>query len=308
MTTKPLPPPGPHGGDGPSIAAALGVSPSEVLDLSATLNPFAPDVAALVRRHADSVIHYGDPGVGERQLAGRMGVDPSCLVLTNGASEGIALVAATQPLGRVDEPEFSLYRRHLTLDPTGPRWRSNPNNPLGTLAHPDDLAGVWDESFWPLSTGTWTRGDAEAGAIVIGSLTKLYACPGLRLGYVIAPSPEVAERLRDQRPQWSVSALALAVLPDLLGVTDLTGWAAQICRARAELASVLTRRGLQVRPSEAPWILVTEAPDLRTRLAAEGIAVRDCASFGLEGTMRIAVPRPSELDRLGRALDGISPR
>ena len=88
--------------------------------------------------------------------------------------------------GWVDEPEFSLYRRHLGLVAEGvPVRRFNPHNPTGRLAAPDERAAVWDEAFYALATGCWTRGDAQSGAVVIGSLTKLFACPGLRLGYVL---------------------------------------------------------------------------------------------------------------------------
>ena len=87
--------------------------------------------------------------------------------------------------GPCEEPEFSLYRRHL------PSSRGTvavePQQPHRRLAAPGDRAAVWDEAFWPLATGTWTRGDADRGAVVVGSLTKVFACPGLRVGYVIAP-------------------------------------------------------------------------------------------------------------------------
>ena len=60
---------------------------------------------------------------------------PARLLLTNGGAEAIALVAAELGPGWVDEPDFSLYRRHLpAIDPDGPRWRSNPHNPTGRLA------------------------------------------------------------------------------------------------------------------------------------------------------------------------------
>ena len=49
----------------------------------------------------------------------------------------------------------------------------------------DAVAAVWDEAFYPLATGTWTR--ADTGTVVVGSLTKVFACPGLRAGYVVAP-------------------------------------------------------------------------------------------------------------------------
>ncbi len=78
-------------------------------------------------------------------------------------------------------------------------------------------ADVWDEAFYPLATGRWSRGDVAAGSAtaVVGSLTKLFDCPGLRLGYVMA-DPALIERLSRRQPAWSVGSLALAVLPDLL--------------------------------------------------------------------------------------------
>src|SRR5205085_500529 len=83
-------------------------------------------------------------------------------------------------------PAVPPYPRPLRPSPGPGRWRSNPNHPLGTLAAVTDRAAVWDEAFWPLATGTWTRGDADRSAIVVGSLTKVFACPGLRVGYVLA--------------------------------------------------------------------------------------------------------------------------
>src|SRR5690606_2598547 len=198
------PPPGAHGGDGAAIAAWLGVAPTQVLDLSASLNPFASDVAPLLQRHASAARRYGDPHGLESRLADLLGVEPALVVATNGAAEAIALVAAELERGRVDEPEFSLYRRHLLVDPHAGRWRSNPHAPSGRLAAPEDSAAVWDEAYWPLATGTWTRGDHRRGAVVIGSATKLFATPGLRVGWVVAPDPEVADRVRTRRPEWSV--------------------------------------------------------------------------------------------------------
>jgi histidinol-phosphate/aromatic aminotransferase/cobyric acid decarboxylase-like protein len=276
---------------------------SAILDLSASLNPLAPDPTQIVARHLDALGRYPDPGAATAALAGAMGVDNERLVLTNGGAEAIALLAACQPKGWVQEPDFSLYARHLDyLDPAGPRWRSNPHNPTGLLAPPADRAGVWDEAFWPLATGTWTRGDANTGgATVIGSLTKLLGCPGLRLGYVLSPDDGTAERIRRTQPRWSVNGPAAASLPDMLEEVDLPRWAEQVAGLRRELAELLTRAGLAPRPSDANWLLV-DAPGLRDALAAEAILVRDCASFGMPGTVRIAVPGPEGLSRLEDAL------
>jgi threonine-phosphate decarboxylase len=226
------------------------------------------------------------------------------VVLTNGGSEAIALVAAEVGAGWVEHPDFSLYERHLpALDPAAGRWRSNPRNPTGELAPPDAEAAVWDEAFFPLATGTWTRGEG----IVVGSLTKLFACPGLRAGYVVAPDVELAAAVRARRPAWSVGGLACALLPELVATADLPGWAAATAARRGELVDVLATAGFTVVAADAPWVLVPAAGDLRERLAAAGILVRDCASFGLAGTVRIGVPTTPGLARLARALLQSSP-
>ena len=306
MRTRPVPPPGPHGGDGPRLARALGVPPDAVLDLSVSLNPCPPDVTELIARRAPAVRHYPDAGPATAALAEAIGVDPDRLVLTNGGAEAIALLAGEQPVGRVDEPDFSLYARHLSLvDPDGPRWRSNPHNPTGRLAPADDAADVWDEAFYPLATGRWTRGDQDA--TVVGSLTKLFACPGLRLGYLLAPAPELAERLRTRQPTWSVNALATAVLPELLHQADLARWADQVVTLRHDLETVLAAAGLTPEPSDANFVLVRRASGLRDHLARQGVLVRDTASFAIPDGVRIAVPDPAGLDQLGRALERWNP-
>lgn len=295
-----IPPPSPHGGDGPRLAATLGVGPSAVLDLSLSLNPLAPDVGALAVDVLDSLRRYPDPAGATTALAEAVGVGPDRVLLTNGGAEAIALVAGDHDRGRVDEPEFSLYRRHLaTVAPDAPRWRSNPHNPSGMLAADGERAAVWDEAFYPLATGHWTRGDDDA--VVVGSLTKVFACPGLRLGYVLADE-DLIDRLRRRQPAWAVNGLALALLPRLLEQADLAGWARGIARLREELAAVLAGAGLRPRPSDAPWLLVDGAEGLRERLAPCGVLVRDATSFGLHGSARIAVPGPAGLERLAAAL------
>ncbi len=285
-----IPPAGAHGGDGARLAAALGVDPGAILDLSASLNPVAPDAGEVVAKHLDAVGRYPDPAAATQALAAAMGVDPDRLLLTNGGAEAIALVAAELG-GQVDEPDFGLYPRG-----GGPRWRSNPHNPTGRLAGEDERAGVWDEAFYPLATGRWTRGDGDG--VVVGSLTKLLACPGLRIGYVLAPD---VDRLRVRQTEWSVNGLAVAALPDLLETVDLPGWARAVAAHRADLVGVLQSSGLSPQPSEANFVLV-HAPGLRARLAPHRILVRDCASFGLRAHVRIAVPDAAGLARLEEAL------
>lgn len=299
-----IPAPGPHGGDGPRVAAAVGLDPAAILDLSASLNPVAPDVAPLIAGHLDALRRYPDAGRATHALGEALGVEHERVVLTNGGAEAIALVAAELPAGSVDDPDFSLYRRHLcAVDRDAPRWRSDPHNPTGTLAPEDEEAAVWDEAFYPLATGTWTSGRADRGAVVLGSLTKLFACPGLRIGFVLAPDADFARRVAGRQPRWAVNGLAAEALPELLASADLAGWAARVAVLRDALVAVLRDHGLDALPSDANFVLVPGARGVRDRLATRGVVVRDCASFGLPDHVRIAVPDDDGRARLAAALE-----
>ena len=298
-------PPADHGGDGPRLAALLGVPPDDILDLSQSLNPVAPDPGPIIRRHLDTVGRYPDERPARRALADAIGVDPGLVVLTNGGSEAISLVGRVRPVGWVSEPEFSLYREALSrLDPAAGRWRSNPHSPTGLLASDSVSAAVWDEAFFSLATGRWTRGDHSRGSIVVGSLTKLFACPGLRAGYVIAPDDVTAETIRRYQPEWSVSTIAAEAIPDLLDSADLAGWARSVAKLRGELVDLFRAHDRVVRDTDANWVLVHD-PDLRAMFLPHRIATRDCSSFGLDGVVRVAVPDAAGLERLAAALRAI---
>ncbi len=64
---------------------------------------------------------------------------------------------------------------------------------------------VVDEAFADFIDGYRSLAERPAAnVIVVRSLTKFYAIPGLRLGYAVA-SPAMAERIRSQILPWSVS-------------------------------------------------------------------------------------------------------
>jgi histidinol-phosphate/aromatic aminotransferase/cobyric acid decarboxylase-like protein len=300
-----VPAAGAHGGDGERVAAALGCDPGEILDLSASLNPDAPDVAALAAGRLDSLGRYPDPAAATAAMAAALGTQPDRVLLTNGGAEAIALVAADLGRAAVARPaEFSLYARHLAEvvdpaeEPAAPRFRSNPNNPTGRLAAAGDTAAVWDEAFYPLATGVWTRGDVPAGraAIAVGSLTKVFACPGLRAGYVYADAA-IISRLAARQPRWALNGLAAALVPDLLDRAELPAWAAATARRRAALTAALPG----VEPSDANFALMRVdegAAAARARLARHRVLVRDCTSFGLPDHIRVAVPDEAGLAHL----------
>ncbi len=159
---------------------------------------------------------------------------------------------------------------------------------------------MWDEAFFPLATGRWTRGDPTAVAVV-GSLTKLFACPGLRLGYALGRSRAHRRPAGPPAASGRSAAWRPRALPDLLATVDLPGWCAGVAQLRDALVGLLRSHGLTVRPSDANWVLVDRG-GLREALAPHGVVVRDCASFGLPGVTRIAVPSAQGLGRLAAAL------
>ncbi|MEO6125938.1 MAG: aminotransferase class I/II-fold pyridoxal phosphate-dependent enzyme [Ilumatobacteraceae bacterium] len=307
MSGSMIPPAGEHGGDGAAIARSMGITPDRLLDLSASLNPFAPDITSIATKFVGSLVEYPDASIASDTLATEISVDPRRLVLTNGGSQAIALVAIVLGDGVVVDPEFSLYRRHLRTgdDHSSGLWRSNPASPLGVIAADSETATVWDEAFWPMTMGTWTRGDDTSWRL--GSLTKLWACAGLRLGYVIAPDPAGADAVRSIQPRWSVNGLALALLPELLATEKLPATATQVAAHRALFAAEVTALGYAVADGIAPWLLLQHTSGLRAAMAAHGIVVRDCTSFGLVDTHRIALPRPRDLDRVLATLSTARP-
>jgi histidinol-phosphate/aromatic aminotransferase/cobyric acid decarboxylase-like protein len=300
-------PAGPHGGDASAVARSLGIERSALVDLSMSMNPAAPDVASLLQSLVRTIEDYPDSKRAEAALADAIGVDRGRLVLTNGGSEAIALVARLLRVGNVVEPEFSLYRRHLdVVTEEAPGWRSNPSNPSGVLVDPAGAPDVlvWDEAFMPIAIGRWTHPSlVDAPSWRLGSLTKLWACPGLRIGYVIAPDAEAADSVRAIQPRWSVNALAVAVVEPLLALTELEAWSRSIATARREFADAIRALGFEVVETVVNWVLVDTPDDLRMALLRDGVLVRDCASFSMPSTYRVAIPRPHQMAATVRAFE-----
>lgn len=193
----------------------------------------------------------------------------------------------------------------------------NPASPSGTLDPAAAVLGlrrpgrvvVVDEAFMDLvpdEPGSLVR-EALPDVIVIRSLTKSLAIPGLRAGYAVAPAP-LADRLRAVRPPWSCNALALAALRETARRPEAFGAAA--ARAQEERADLEARLaevpGLRVWPGAANFVLVrvSEGEAVAARLRATGIAVRPSGSFpGLSPDhLRITARGPEENARLAAAL------
>lgn len=144
--------------------------------------------------------------------------------------------------------------------------------------------------------------------LVLKAFTKIFAMPGVRLGYCLAGDRRAVAKLARSGPPWSVSVFAQAAG---VAAAEQTRFVAETQRAvtaeRRFLKSELSRMGLKVYDAKANFLLFRARGifDLQQRLLRKGFIIRHCADFeSLDGSFyRIAVRTPAENRALVRALE-----
>lgn len=202
-----------------------------------------------------------------------------------------------------------------------------PNNPTGLLLAPDLLAqirqlcrerGIYlilDECFLeflePDRQKLYTlKENLSPQEVIVKSLTKLFAIPGLRLGWLEVGNRALADELRAATPPWQVSGPAQAVGLAALStpVADIQTWRESLKRERLRLSQALAQAGALVFPSQANFIFFAwDYPRLQLDLLTQfqpPILIRNCANYpGLgPGYWRLAVKTPPENDLVIAAL------
>lgn len=298
---------------------------------------------ALTRALEDDVAAYPREEAAIAALAALHGRAPQEIVPANGAAQALWLLpAALRPrLAACVHPGFTeteaALRAHrvpvaralrsadedFALDPSAVPEAAdlvvvgNPASPSGTLDPPESVLAlrrpgrvvVVDEAFMDLVPGepaSLVRAPLP-DVIVVRSMTKSLAIPGLRAGYAVAPAA-LADRLRAVRPPWSCNALALAALQAMAQRPEALRAAAVRAQAeRGDLEQRLTQiDGLRLWPAAANYVLVRvhDGPGVTARLRDAGIAVRPAGSFpGLTaGDLRITARAPRDNERLADVL------
>jgi threonine-phosphate decarboxylase len=346
-----------HGGNIFAVARQMGISPEEILDFSASINPLgpAPGVGEAITAALPSIVHYPESQAPElqRALAQRYGLAEENVCVTNGSTESIYLLTRLVVGERalVVAPAFSEYAKALGRDRWGVDYFvlrhdegfhlrlealeekltegydllviGNPGNPTGRLYSQAEIHAVAslcaehgaflvvDEAFMEFCEEGSVKGLAAENPrmLVLRSLTKFYALPGLRLGWV-AGVPSTIARLAALREPWSVNMLAqaagLASLEDRAYALRSRELTALWRQAFVEDLSALP--GLTVYPSAANYLLLRLAEPIAAtvsqRLAEERMLVRQCANFvGLDDHfLRLAVRGVEDNGRLAAAL------
>ncbi len=284
------------------------------------------------------VASYPAPVAGEveQMLATRFRLSSDEVMVTSGATEAIYLVAQALrgSCSAILSPTFSEYadacRIHahrirlvgsLAEVPNDAEcvWLCNPNNPTGTVIPLADLMEavgsrpkvlfVVDASYAPFTAEALlspTEGAALPNVVMLHSLTKEFAIPGLRIGYITA-SADLLRRFRSLQMPWSVNALAQEAARYLL--RHRSGYRVPLdllLSERRRVAGALQQTGyIDVHRSDSHMLLCRlqrgTAAQLKQRLAQEhGILIRDASNFaGLsQGHFRIAVQTRKENDEL----------
>ncbi len=279
----------------------------------------------------------------ESRIASHLHLLPDNVCVTNGATEAIYLIAQTFTGIRsaVLQPTFSEYadaarmygHRVVSLYqwPAHGRlpedlqmlWLCNPNNPTGQVQDKEALAllvennpqvlfvidqSYEDFTFKPLFSAC--EAAKYPNVLLLHSLTKRYAMPGLRLGFLTGPAPLVAH-LRTHRMPWSVNGVALEAglflteHPNVIPF-DLSG----CLKEKERLVSRLCAMGVfEVWDSDTHFFLVRlrmgHSSALKDYLASEhGILIRDASNFeGLnEAFFRLSAQRKEDNDHLLEAM------
>jgi histidinol-phosphate aminotransferase len=200
----------------------------------------------------------------------------------------------------------------ISREPPRAIFICNPNNPTGQYldrgeieqilsAAPGTLL-VLDEAYIAFTDEPWDslRLINRGNLVILRSMTKDFALAGLRLGYAIADRSIISVVKKVKAP-WNVSSVAQTAGIFALNHRDyLEDCRIRLKRARQILIQGLEELGLKPLPSRTLFFLVEigDAAGLRQALYQKGLLVRDCASFGLPGYIRLATRSEGDCKRL----------
>lgn len=201
----------------------------------------------------------------------------------------------------------------------------NPNNPTAELYSRDYLVQllkkcketgtrlVVDECFLDFVSGAEQITmkpflETYENLFIVKAFTKIFAMPGVRLGYGLSADQKLLEKMHQVTQPWSVSVIAQAMGIAAARETDFVEKTrAAVEEEKQYLLQELQKLSIEIYASAANFLFFYGEKELDKKLEQHGILIRNCSNFrGLEeGWYRIAVRSHSENQRLLQALKRI---
>jgi threonine-phosphate decarboxylase len=207
------------------------------------------------------------------------------------------------------EPDFSALAHIIEARKCDLVILNSPHNPTGRVYAREDLlalveaaeangvAVLLDEAFidYAPQDSLLQSAASKSRFVVLRSLTKFFAIPGLRVGYAVCGAG-MAAAIREQLDAWPVSTSALEAGRAALAESEYERESRHTnAQAREEFAAALRGIGLMVFPSAANFLLARlprgPGAELARSLESSRILIRRCDSFsGLgDAYIRLAV-------------------
>ncbi len=307
-------------------------------------NGLSDDLLQFLHQHLGEICHY--PDVESTQLkeliAHHHGLNKENVLVTNGANEAFYILAQWKKGARslILNPAYAEYadackvhQHQVAYHPHANfiyapfakndlLWLGNPNNPTGNILPTSNLENLLKtypqlslvvdeayagcthpfESMVPFLT-------SHSNLVVVRSLTKQFAIPGLRLGYILANKEKITALSTLQVP-WSVNRMA-QLAGEWIFSQNIENTTAQFYTNEAQKIQQQLNNiaGIETFPSACNFFLAKlknhTASELKQGLLQNhGFLIRDAANFeGLtKNHFRIAAQSPDKNQKLVKAI------
>ncbi len=244
--------------------------------------------------------------------------------------QALKYIGATLHHYRLNQESFCIEEDFLDelTEETDVVFLCNPNNPTGRLIPQELLLRIsdrcrdfgiklfLDECFMDFLPDEDKRSLIQTAGkqphiFILRAFTKMYAIPGIRLGYGICSDLQLINEMEQAGAPWNVSVPAQAAGVAALGEEDFVeNTINYIAREREYLENELDRLDITFWHGSANFIFLYDPRDLRQGLLDNRILIRDCSNYESlsKGFYRIAVKDRTSNRKLIEVLESLNSR
>ena len=226
-----------------------------------------------------------------------LGTDINCEIMRYSLQEENGFIPALNDIDNIwkDRPELIFLN-----DPWNPSGKNISDDVLESFLEKADNEGTWvviDESFLLLSEKALKNRSLSKSellnrypkTIVVTSLTKFLALPGVRMGYIIANS-DVINGIKNQLSEWNLSIPAEYIMEVGIRKSEDKAYMEDVIRRireeRLYITDELKNLGFKVFEGDSCYIYFSGEHDMNERLINDGILIRE---FEEKGYYRIGI-------------------